>query len=101
PVSGEIGLWGRSRGAECVLNVASYAPAVRAVVAVAPSHLRWIGLQGSGTSTSRRSAWTYRGEPLPHARTVGADEPGEWTSVGANYERGLAGDPVELAKAEI
>jgi dienelactone hydrolase len=53
-----FGAVGGSRGGELALLLGAYLPRIRAVVAYAPSHVVW---RRGGT----RSAWTYRGEPLP------------------------------------
>ena len=53
-----FGAVGGSRGGELALLLGAYLPRVRAVVAYAPSHVVW-------RRGNTRSAWTYRGEPLP------------------------------------
>lgn len=60
-----IGLFGVSRGAEVSLMVAARNPSVRAVVAVAPSHVMWRGLNMEDPFNSK-AAWTLAGQPLPY-----------------------------------
>lgn len=57
---------GASRGAEAALLVAATFPEVRAVVAYAPSSIAWSGIPVNGSS-SKVSAWTFRGEPVSFA----------------------------------
>jgi pimeloyl-ACP methyl ester carboxylesterase len=59
-----IGVFGVSRGAEAALQFAATNSSVKAVVARAPTHVRWEG------ATARQlpggPAWTYRGRPLSY-----------------------------------
>lgn len=57
---GAIGVLGVSRGGELVLLLGATFPAIRAVVALVPSHVLWgsVGVIGA-------PSWTYHGEPLP------------------------------------
>lgn len=55
-------VWGASRGSEAALLTAAYHPGVAGVIAVSPSSVVWSGLD---FSRGPRSAWTYRGRPLP------------------------------------
>ena len=57
-----IGLIGWSRGAEAALLVATREPDVRAVAAIAPSNMVWLGLSSAAVP---KPAWTVRGSPLP------------------------------------
>ena len=68
-MSGErVGVIGTSRGGELVLLLGATFPQVVAVVANVPSHVVW---RRGGT----RSAWTYRGEPLPAVPPRPSDQP--------------------------
>ena len=58
-----LALIGASRGAELALLAASTFPTVGAVVAIAPSSVRW-GRDG-GIGAIGRTAWTFRGQALP------------------------------------
>jgi dienelactone hydrolase len=62
--AGGVGMLGWSRGSEAALLTASRNPAVRAVVAVAPSSAVWQGLNFISSSPPQ-PAWTLRGKPLP------------------------------------
>ena len=61
---GRMAVFGISRGTEAALTLAADNPHPEAVVARAPSHVRWEGL------TARRlpggPAWTLAGRPLPY-----------------------------------
>lgn len=61
----KIGLFGVSKGAEASLLVASRNALVRAVVAVAPTHVMWRGLNWDDAANSK-AAWTVAGKPLPY-----------------------------------
>ncbi|MDQ7029674.1 MAG: acyl-CoA thioesterase/bile acid-CoA:amino acid N-acyltransferase family protein [Ardenticatenia bacterium] len=60
-------VWGVSRGSEAALLTAAYHPGVAGVIAVSPSSVVWSGLD---FSQGPRSAWTYRGRPLPFLTTA-------------------------------
>jgi dienelactone hydrolase len=63
---GPVGVMGSSKGAELVLLLASYfGDLIGPVVAVAPTHVTWYGLDFSDPSSARRSSWTFRGHALP------------------------------------
>ncbi len=55
-----IGVFGASRGGELALQLAALDPRVKAVVALVPSPYRW-----GDTDTGSKSAWSWRGSPLP------------------------------------
>lgn len=59
---GQIGMVGCSRGGELALLVGSRYPAVRAVVAYAPS-----AIAGSGYPNRQSPAWTWHGREVPFA----------------------------------
>jgi len=59
-----IAAWGASRGGELVLMLGATFPQIRAVVAEAPSHVRWA--EAAGTAPPTHSAWSYQGTPLPY-----------------------------------
>ena len=61
---GPVALFGASRGAEAALMIAALSPEVSAVVAVAPSHARWEGINDKRRPAG--PAWTYGGSPLPY-----------------------------------
>lgn len=78
-----IGIWGGSKGAELALLVASEDPIVHAVVASAPSHVVWQGLEFSGAS---RSSWSRDGNPLDFVPfTSDEDRVRELTAGGTRY----------------
>jgi dienelactone hydrolase len=65
-----VGLMGFSKGAELALVLAAeMGDAVGRTVAVAPSHVVWLGLKEPGLHPvdrrSDQSSWSFRGEPLP------------------------------------
>jgi dienelactone hydrolase len=64
-----VGLMGMSKGAELALVLAAHmGDAIGPVVAVAPSHVVWFGLNPPEADTDRRSersSWSLGGEPLP------------------------------------
>lgn len=55
-----IGIVGTSKGAEAALLLAAEQPALRAVVAYAPTHVSWACICGDD-----RPSWTRAGEPVP------------------------------------
>jgi len=57
-----LAVLGTSRGGEAALLLGSLHEEVDAVVALAPSDVVWAGL---APERPQRSAWTWRGEPLP------------------------------------
>jgi dienelactone hydrolase len=65
-----IGVAGNSKGAELALLLASQDPAIRAVVAFAPSVVVWQSLPSSvawdrsADQRPRRSSWAFKGQPL-------------------------------------
>lgn len=64
----KVGIQGISRGAEAALVIASVYPArIGAVVAVAPSHLRFGAFDGQSQFAP---GWTLNGEVLPYAGTL-------------------------------
>lgn len=77
---GRVAVLGHSRGAEAALLLASLNAKVKAVVALAPSHVVWEGAvrdpakEGLAALKSDRSAWTRAGRPLPFVpKTVSPD----------------------------
>ena len=59
-----IAVYGASRGAEAALMLAATYPEVKAVVAKAPSHVRWEGVTANHLPGG--PAWTFDGKPLPY-----------------------------------
>ncbi|MFJ8312115.1 MULTISPECIES: acyl-CoA thioester hydrolase/BAAT C-terminal domain-containing protein [unclassified Streptomyces] len=78
-----IGVLGSSKGAEAALLLAVRDPRVDAVVAVSPTSVVWanLGPGVDGESRPYRSAWTWRGEPVPF---VAYDD--DWTPAEADGE---------------
>jgi dienelactone hydrolase len=62
---GGVLVMGGSKGAELALLLASKRPAIRAVIAVAPSSVVWVGMQDSGWPADSLSSWTFHGKPVP------------------------------------
>jgi dienelactone hydrolase len=62
--SEQVGLIGSSRGAELALQIAALCPNVGAVVAYAPSSVRWTGFDPGRSAP--RPAWTWRDAALPY-----------------------------------
>jgi dienelactone hydrolase len=62
--SNEIAVMGGSRGGELALLVGSTFRQIKAVVAIAPSGVRW-----GSIDDPRQAAWTYQGRPLPFMGT--------------------------------
>lgn len=64
-----VGVLGFSKGAELALLLAAHlGSSISRVVAVAPSHVVWFGLEPPGPDPDRRSlrsSWSRRGTPLP------------------------------------
>jgi dienelactone hydrolase len=58
--SNELAVMGGSRGGELALLAGSTFHQIKAVVAIAPSGVRWASVDGP-----RQAAWTYQGRPLP------------------------------------
>jgi dienelactone hydrolase len=65
-----LGVVGTSRGGELALLLGATFPQVTAVVGYVPSGIVWGGI----TDGEPRSAWTYRGTPLPFAPELSAAE---------------------------
>ena len=64
--AGGLGVVGRSRGGELALLLASMFSEITAVVGYVPSGVVHAGIAASpAAGGAPRSAWTYRGEPLP------------------------------------
>jgi dienelactone hydrolase len=64
--AGGLGVVGRSRGGELALLLAAMFPEITAVVGYVPSGLVHAGIAASpAAGAAPRSAWTYRGKPLP------------------------------------
>jgi dienelactone hydrolase len=59
-----IAVYGTSRGAEAALTLAAAYPEIKAVVAKAPSHVRWEGVTAKHLPGG--AAWTSDGKPLPY-----------------------------------
>jgi dienelactone hydrolase len=76
--SGKIGIAGNSKGAELALLLASQDPAIRAVVAFAPSSVVWESLPSdvarnrAAAGQPRHSSWTYKGQPFSFVPYVAA-----------------------------
>jgi dienelactone hydrolase len=66
-----IAIWGGSKGAELALLAASHNPAIRAVVAVAPSSVVYQSITGGKQESS---SWTAGEQELPYARYVSSEE---------------------------
>jgi dienelactone hydrolase len=64
---GKIAVIGLSRGGELALLLGTTFPAIKAVVACAPSSYMHSGLRNM--QPVPQSAWTYEGKPLPYVRT--------------------------------
>ncbi len=89
PGPGEaIAVLGVSKGGELALLTASRDPAIKAVVAAAPSHVVWQGIDMQGGMTG--SSWTAGGVPLPY---VPYDLSNGFTSVHALYAGSLDSAP--------
>lgn len=58
--SNEVAVMGGSRGGELALLVSSTFRQIKAVIAIAPSGVRW-----ASVDDPRQAAWTYQGRPLP------------------------------------
>jgi dienelactone hydrolase len=64
--AGGLGVVGRSRGGELALLLAATFPEITAVVGYVPSGVVHAGIAASpAVGAAPRSAWTYRGKPLP------------------------------------
>jgi len=64
--AGGLGVVGRSRGGELALLLASMFPEITTVVGYVPSGVVHAGIAASPVpGAAARSAWTYRGKPLP------------------------------------
>jgi dienelactone hydrolase len=64
--AGGLGVVGRSRGGELALLLAATFPEITAVVGYVPSGVVHAGIAVSAAAgAAPRSAWTYRGKPLP------------------------------------
>ncbi len=59
-----LAIFGKSRGSEAALLLASIATHYRVVIANAPSSVSGAGV---GKHNADKPAWTYRGEPIPFA----------------------------------
>jgi dienelactone hydrolase len=62
-----IGALGVSRGAELALLLGSTFPAIRAVIAYAPSSVAWAASGRDKSTGELIPCWTHRGEPIPFA----------------------------------
>jgi hypothetical protein len=91
--SDRMALFGTSKGAEAALLVASRVPALRAVVAYAPSSVAWSCI----CSETARSSWSYRGSPVlsvpPGADPAYRPAPGEPLRPTVNYVHRLRSAP--------
>jgi uncharacterized protein len=101
--SDQIGIAGNSKGAELALLLASKDPAIRAVVAFAPSSVVWqsepsdVAWDRAADQQPRRSSWTYKGQPFSFVPFAAASSP---DSVADMFRRSL--DQHELVeRAEI
>lgn len=73
-VAGEnVGVMGISRGSELALLAGVHLERVGPIVALAPSGISWCGLGPNGPVDS--AAWTFRGESIPYAATIGGAAP--------------------------
>jgi dienelactone hydrolase len=70
--AGGLGVVGRSRGGELALVLASMFPEITTVVGYVPSGVVHAGIAASpAAGGAPRSAWTYRGKPLPFVPPAG------------------------------
>ena len=67
-----VGVFGGSRGAEVALLLGATYPGVKAIVALAPSHVVWAGCCDEAAFAS--PAWTYGGEPIPRVESEATPE---------------------------
>jgi dienelactone hydrolase len=107
-----LAVFGLSRGAELALLLGAHYPEIKAVVAIAPSHVVWEGAvrdpekKGLAALRADRSGWTVGGEPVAFVpKTIGPAlaakvEAGE-RFVAAEMMRLDGVDPERLARAEI
>ncbi len=108
----QVGIAGNSKGAELALLMASHDPAIRAVVAFAPSSVVWQSLPSSvawdraADHLSRRSSWKFKGQPLAFVPYAAAHSTESLVDM---YRRSLdqhelvekAAIPVEMIKGPI
>ena len=74
--AGGLGVVGRSRGGELALLLASMFPDITTVVGYVPSGIVHAGIAASPVAgAAPRSAWTYRGKPLPFVPPAGDGRP--------------------------
>jgi dienelactone hydrolase len=90
--AGGLGVVGRSRGGELALLLGATFPEVAAVVGYVPSGVVHAGIGTSASGSGPRSAWTWRGRPLPFVPPVDAGAP----SPPGPAPGGQAGAPLEL-----
>jgi dienelactone hydrolase len=67
-----VGVMGMSRGSELALLASVLVDGVGPVVAFAPSGICWSGIGPAGPVDA--PAWTFRGEPIPYAKSVPTPE---------------------------
>lgn len=66
-----ITLYGGSKGAELILNLANYYPEIDHLILMAPSAYNFNGLDYENLASS----WTYKGKELPYVTTMKASFP--------------------------
>jgi dienelactone hydrolase len=103
-VSGDrVAVMGGSRGGELALLAASLLDHIGAVVAFAPSHVSWGGIDATGAVDA--PAWTFRGHPIPYAPTGAEPKSHTHGSSGAIVLRSAYAaaleDPAPARDAEI
>jgi dienelactone hydrolase len=103
-VSGDpVAVMGSSRGGELALLAGSLLDHVGGVVAFAPSHVSWGGIDATGAVNT--PAWTFRGHPIPYALTGAEPTSHTHASSGAIVLRSAYAaaleDPASARDAEI
>ncbi len=88
-----LSIFGKSRGAEAALLVASVAPQYRVVIAYAPSSVSGAGV---GKQNADMPAWTYRGDPIPFARNDTT-----LAALRAGIDTGHGSIPIERSHAAV
>jgi len=107
-----VGVAGNSKGAELALLLASQDPAIRAVVAFAPSSVVWQSLPSSvawdrsADQLPRRSSWTFKGQPLafvPYAAATSGESLADMYRRSLNHHELVerAAIPIEMIKGPI
>lgn len=89
-----IAVQGASRGGELALLLGATIPQIRAVVALVPSGVIWLGC--CSPEAMSRPAWTYKGEPLT-ALAPDEDDPELQVLQAETSAKMQAGEPVAFA----